>query len=81
MQNYCIFLICQNFILVYFVCYFSVYSEFEFKIRIFSMIYEVLQNNIWLIILNLLINSYLKITEKFKDSLKSTIIGCICSLF
>ena len=38
-------------------------------------------NYIWQSFELLLNNSNLQITEKFKSSLKNTIIGCICSLF
>lgn len=56
-------------------------SEFGTRIRIKSIFLIHIQNNIWHIILIHLNNSYYKITEKFKYSLNSTIIGCICSLF
>jgi hypothetical protein len=45
------------------------------------MFLKLKQNKIWITIVNHLKNSKFKITEKFKDSLNSTIIGCICSLF
>jgi hypothetical protein len=45
------------------------------------MYFLLFPNIIWITIVNHLKNSNLKIPEKFKDSLKSTIIGCICSLF